>query len=1004
MGAVLRGHDPELGRDLAVKVILPAYRSNPDLVRRFVGEARLTGQLQHPGIVPVHDLGQLADGRPFFTMKLIQGRTLAEFLAERPDPGHDLPRFLRYFEVVCQAIGYAHARGVIHRDLKPANIMVGAFGEVQVMDWGLAKRLQEGPEDGPEQTPAFPSPSSSTPLPTDLTRPGAIVGTPDYLAPEQALGRASDRRTDVFGLGAILCEMLTGAPPFRRSDLFDSLQKACEADLGIVADRLDRCGADPQLVRLTKDCLAIDPPGRPADASVVATRLADYLAGVQEQLRRAEVGQARAQARAESERSRRRLAIGLAAAILAVVALGGGTLLLMQHHEAEQSREQARRQQATESARARAADLRHQGRWAEALTVLEQLDQRLDESDGPVRREVEQALVELQLVKRLETIRLGAATGKRGAFARTLADREYEREFRAAGLGGPDELAETVAERIRASAVRAALVAALDAWAAISEDHGRRNWARAVARSADEGGDWSRRLRASWDNPVALEEIARTAPLDRLSPHLLGTLADALGHRGSAVPFLRKAQLQYPGDFWLTFFLARRLHDAKQYAEAAGFYRAALAARPDTPAVLVNLGLVLQLQKKLDEASDCYRRASELDPKDSLPYNNLGNVLWAKNQLGEAIACYRKAVETDRTYAEAHYNLGLALKAGGQPDKAIPCFRKAVELDPKNADAYYVLGNALSARNQLDEAIACWRQAVEIDPKYAKASYNMGNALEAKGQLDDAIASFRKAIAAVPDYAKAHCKLGHALLQRGDFAEALGPLRRGHELGGRRDDWQFASGQWVNDCERLIEREKKLLGILKGTVKPADAAECVAWAQLCVQTRRYVAAARLSEQAFVADGQLANDLAAGHRYRAAAAAVLAGTGKGRDAGNLTNEQRTDLRTQALDWLKADLAARRSYGDASQCARALQNWRADNALAGVRDEPRLAKLPPAERSAWREFWTEVEKVLQPASCERRDGDGKNGTRPLRQVLAPMTVTDRSFSCFRTVVLS
>jgi len=141
MGVVLRAHDPELDRALAVKVVLPQYRDDPSISRRFLGEARLAGQLQHLGVVPVHDLGRLADGRPFFAMKLIEGRTLTELLRERPDLGHDLPRFLRYFEAVCQAVGYAHSRGFIHRDLKPANVMVGAFGEVQLMDWGLAKVL-----------------------------------------------------------------------------------------------------------------------------------------------------------------------------------------------------------------------------------------------------------------------------------------------------------------------------------------------------------------------------------------------------------------------------------------------------------------------------------------------------------------------------------------------------------------------------------------------------------------------------------------------------------------------------------------------------------------------------------------------------------------------------------------------------------------------------------------------------------------------------------------------
>jgi serine/threonine protein kinase len=141
MGTVLRGHDAVLDRELAVKVLRDHFAGNPNMVGRFIDEARITGQLQHPFIVPVYNLGTLPDGRPFFAMKLVQGRTLATLLAERPAPDHDLPRFLKVFEQVCQTVAFAHSRGVIHRDLKPGNVMVGAFGEVQVMDWGLAKVL-----------------------------------------------------------------------------------------------------------------------------------------------------------------------------------------------------------------------------------------------------------------------------------------------------------------------------------------------------------------------------------------------------------------------------------------------------------------------------------------------------------------------------------------------------------------------------------------------------------------------------------------------------------------------------------------------------------------------------------------------------------------------------------------------------------------------------------------------------------------------------------------------
>ena len=152
MGAVLKGRDTDLGRDLAVKVLLEAHRDKPEMVRRFVEEAQIGGQLQHPGIVPVYELGTFADRRPYFAMKLVKGRTLADLLAERTDPAHDLPRFLAIFERLPD-VAYAHARGVIHRDLKPSNVMVGCFGEVQVMDWGLAKVLPRRAAS-PTTTPA----------------------------------------------------------------------------------------------------------------------------------------------------------------------------------------------------------------------------------------------------------------------------------------------------------------------------------------------------------------------------------------------------------------------------------------------------------------------------------------------------------------------------------------------------------------------------------------------------------------------------------------------------------------------------------------------------------------------------------------------------------------------------------------------------------------------------------------------------------------------------------
>src|SRR5271157_1981199 len=286
MGAIFKGRDVDLGRELAVKVLLESNQGHPEVVRRFIEEAQIGGQLQHPGIVPVYELGAFADRRPYFAMKLVKGQTLADLLQERTNPADDTPRFLSIFAQICQTMAYAHARGVIHRDLKPSNVMVGAFGEVQVMDWGLAKVLPRGeaadrtPQDVHE-TDVMTIRSGSG---TDASRAGSILGTPSYMAPEQARGELDqvDERADVFGLGAILCEILTGRPPFGGSSRNEIRARAARGDLTGALRRLDASGADPELIGLARDCLAAEAEQRPRNAGEVARRISAYQAGVQD--------------------------------------------------------------------------------------------------------------------------------------------------------------------------------------------------------------------------------------------------------------------------------------------------------------------------------------------------------------------------------------------------------------------------------------------------------------------------------------------------------------------------------------------------------------------------------------------------------------------------------------------------------------------------------------------------------------------------------------------------
>jgi serine/threonine protein kinase len=181
MGVVFRALDHELGREVAVKVL---HAHAPGAADRLLREARILARLEHPGILPIHDVGTLPDGRPFYVMKLVRGERLDRHVSGVGT----LERRLRLFERLCDAIAFAHARGVVHRDLKPENVMIGAFGEVLVLDWGVAQLRELMPEQN------------------------MVLGTPGYMAPEQAAGAAVDERADVYALGGILSCLVCGSP------------------------------------------------------------------------------------------------------------------------------------------------------------------------------------------------------------------------------------------------------------------------------------------------------------------------------------------------------------------------------------------------------------------------------------------------------------------------------------------------------------------------------------------------------------------------------------------------------------------------------------------------------------------------------------------------------------------------------------------------------------------------------------------------------------------------
>jgi serine/threonine-protein kinase len=817
MGEVYRCGDDALHRDLAIKVIKAELRGNDDAEERFLREARLTGALQHPGIVPVHNLGRLSGGRLFYTMKLVRGRTLADLLHDEPD---GLER-LAVVEKVCQAMAYAHSKGVIHRDLKPTNVMVGEFGEVQVMDWGLAKELsrsEPAATDGPsadEETVARAEEAAG------LSRAGAALGTPEYMPPEQAAGDWDivDERADVFAVGAILCRVLTGRPPYHGANPEDLLRKARRGDLAEALGRLERCGSEAALVGLCRDCLAPEREGRPRHAGVLAERLASYQAEVRERLRQAELERARAEVQAREEQARvlveqartrealarvaaerraRRLTRALALA--ALLLLSGGALVWWRQAEADsavavamgEARVLAGQAQADPltpagydkavSAAAKAAEMARAGGASHAMQ--RQSEELLDQ----LQAEAETATKDRRLLARLLEVR-GPREGpmytrdeldQLQAEAET-ATKDHRLLARLLEVRGPREgpmytrdekdklmvLAEPTADEQFASAFRDWGV---DVDAVPAEETVKRLKARPnavvteVIAALDE---WANQRRLD-KKPEAARRVAELAAALDAEP---GSLRRELRE------ILERDRLPWERALGVLSAALRPVPVPAAVPWGRDRTRLRQLAERMDPAAEPVLGL-LTLTRALRVAGEdalverLLRAASDARPHEVVLYHTLGQLLTSQEppRWAEAVEYY-KAARARRP--DVGVNLATALLRSGRVREGLDLLAWLFRERPDHPSLHLAQGKALYEKHDLDGAIACYQKALDLDPKNAQAHNNLGAALYAKGDLDGAIACWKKALGLAPKYAYAHSNLGTALKDKGDLGGAI---------------------------------------------------------------------------------------------------------------------------------------------------------------------------------------------------------------------------------------
>jgi tetratricopeptide (TPR) repeat protein len=460
-----------------------------------------------------------------------------------------------------------------------------------------------------------------------------------------------------------------------------------------------------------------------------------------------------------------------------------------------------------------------------------------------------------------------------------------------------------------------------------------------------------------------------------VSLHLLGANLVDLGDPTAAEAVLREAQRLYPGDVWLNYALARCLEQLARREEAIRYYMAARSLRPETAHELAH---TLEEKGESDQAIAVFQDLARLRPKDSLHLGCLGRALQgrgrapeAKAALDGAIAAARAAIGLKRDNGDAHRALGNTLFQRGNLDEAIAEYREAIHRKPDYSRAHENLGNALYQRGNLDEAIAQYREAVRLRPDGADAHSHLGTALREQGKLDEAIAEYREAVRLRPDLLQAHADLGLVFRSRDQFAEAIAELRKARDLAKANPAFAQRLERDLTTTERQASLSARVAEVLAGKLKPANAAETLGFAQLCYHKKLHGASARLWAEAFGAQPKLADDLPAQHRYNAACAAALAGCGQGKEDPPLDEATRARWRKQALDWLKADLAAwSKVVGSGSPQARSfasqmLHHWKVDHDLAGIRDEAAQAKLPEAEQKACRALWVEVDALLAKA---------------------------------------
>ena len=786
MGRILAATDPALNRTIALKTLLE--RSTDRNRRKFVVEAQVTGQLEHPGIVPVHELGEADDGQPFFSMKLVRGVSLAKVLADvasgKPAAqAYSRARLLQVFLRVCEAIAFAHSKGVIHRDLKPDNVMVGEFGEVLVMDWGLA-RIDGGEDLGRDSVAIAPPADAKAPM---LTLDGTVMGTPAYMPPEQAEGQVDKigPRSDVYSLGAILYQILTLEPPFHGKSVWDILERVIAGELEPPSRRAPARRIPRELDAVVAKAMATKSAQRYPTAAALAADVQAFLDGrvlaaadyTPVQLALKWVGRNRAATAA---------VLAIAIAGVAFAAFGRAARL---RTEAERERaglervaelvERAREARALCDELDRATLVLANGEldldavqiWFDAKShALEPLEQLLAveplEPAPAVRAAIDRPRVDEARLALCRTAWLQAARLGQIPLARTWVGR--------AGTSlAPDgrKLAyAAIATELRARVERD--LAAAKERLATTVEKSRKWWPDEWIKDSIDfflrrnSPDLVRLLCAPeyLDSPndtvrlLVIETLGRLG--DTTTPAEGATVPVLLARRLAACDAVADAEVLAAackaigqlGDPIVHDALAERLAREPVDGKYAVAVRGALSGLPLRPA---------------------YEDGGALAPTTSDGFYARALLRRSAGRMDRAQADFERAIELEPGHWRAHQELARMLREQRVFPAAIQHFDRACELAPREVGLVYQRAECKREASDLDGCLADVERLLALDPRHAGAHVQRGWVLMDRRDGNGAIAAFNAAVALDPMFAEAYLQRGRLLAQAGQPARAI---------------------------------------------------------------------------------------------------------------------------------------------------------------------------------------------------------------------------------------